>query len=200
MKLPATPSPTVGVDQPKLSAPPPSAAATEARSLGSTPANLSPRQSSEESYDVVSSQVSNSGTVDGSAGKVKAVTKEAEKREEQDDDEDEDEDEESESESESREQSGSPTDVETTPHPLAPRAPSTEKPSSTPPQPETSSQGGSRTSSDRSESPADDDDEPRCSGLTSPRSRSSSSSGISLPPPPRVELGMLALAAIGWDE
>ena len=102
-----------------------------------------------------------------------------------------------ESESESKEQSGSPTDVEVTPDPLVPNTSSTEKPSSTPPQPKTSSQGGSRTSSDRSESPPDDDDEPRCPGLTSPRSRSSSRM---LPPlPPRVELGVLALAAIGWE-
>ncbi|KAM5533340.1 hypothetical protein V8D89_013014 [Ganoderma adspersum] len=99
-RFPATPSPSVGADQPKLSVAPPNAAATEARSLGSTPANLSPRQSSEESYDVVSSQVSNSGTVDGSAGKVKAVAKEAEKNEEEDDDDDEEEDEDDDDEEE----------------------------------------------------------------------------------------------------
>ena len=102
----------MGADQPKLSAAPPSGSATEAKSLVSTPANLSPRQSSEESYDVVSSQVSNSGTVDGSAGKVKGVTKEAEKDEDEDQDEDEDEEDEEEEEDDEDEEEDEDEDDE----------------------------------------------------------------------------------------
>ncbi|KAI1796439.1 hypothetical protein LXA43DRAFT_879974 [Ganoderma leucocontextum] len=104
VKLPTTPSPTVSADQPKVLAAPLVASATEVRSLGSTPANLSPRQSSEESYDVVSSQVSNSGTVDGSAGKVKAVPKEGGEDGDEDEEEEEEEEEGEEEEAEGEEE------------------------------------------------------------------------------------------------
>ncbi|KAI0775650.1 hypothetical protein BD413DRAFT_491465 [Trametes elegans] len=56
-----------------------SASAAETRSRVSTPGNRSPRQSSEESYDVVSSQVSNNGAADGGAEKTQAQTTIAEK-------------------------------------------------------------------------------------------------------------------------
>ena len=49
-----------------------SASAAESKSRISTPGTVSPRRSSEDSYDVVSSQVSNSGAADtGSDGQAK---------------------------------------------------------------------------------------------------------------------------------
>ena len=63
-----------------------SASAAESKSRNSTPGTVSPRRSSEDSYDVVSSQVSNSGAADtGSDGqaKKKAAQKEAEESSEE---------------------------------------------------------------------------------------------------------------------
>lgn len=59
-----------------------SASAAETKSRVSTPGNMSPRRSSEDSYDVVSSQVSNSGAAEAAIDAATAKVPSAEKSEE----------------------------------------------------------------------------------------------------------------------
>ncbi|KAL1942625.1 hypothetical protein VTO73DRAFT_4865 [Trametes versicolor] len=61
-----------------------SASAAETKSRVSTPGNMSPRRSSEDSYDVVSSQVSNSGAAEAAVDAATAKVPSAEKSEEGD--------------------------------------------------------------------------------------------------------------------
>ncbi len=84
-----------------LSAPP-----SETKSRVSTPGHLSPRQSSEESYDVVSSQVSSNGAAETATLKPKKMDEEdgdGDDDDEEDEEEDEDEDEDEEGEGEEKE-------------------------------------------------------------------------------------------------
>ena len=78
-----------------LSAPP---AGTKSRT--STPGNLSPRQSSEDSYDVVSSQVSSNGAAETATLKAKKTDEGTEDDEDDEDDEDNEDDEDDEDEEE----------------------------------------------------------------------------------------------------
>ena len=72
----------------------------ETKSRVSTPGNGSPRQSSEDSYDVVSSQVSQSGKSDAGTAKPKKADASDEEEEDEDDDDEEDDEEEDEEDEE----------------------------------------------------------------------------------------------------
>ncbi|RPD78253.1 hypothetical protein L226DRAFT_502679 [Lentinus tigrinus ALCF2SS1-7] len=83
-----------------LSAPP-----METKSRTSTPGNLSPRQSSEDSYDVVSSQLSSDGAAETATLKPKKQDEEDEEDEEEGDEDEEDEEDEDEDGEEEEEDS-----------------------------------------------------------------------------------------------
>ncbi|TBU43416.1 hypothetical protein BD309DRAFT_960793 [Dichomitus squalens] len=97
-KLPATPS------APRLDESPVhlSGSTAETKSRVSTPVNVSPRQSSEDSYDVVS-QVSNGGAKEVNTAKSKGAEKSGNADDDDDDDEEDDEDDEDEDEDEDEE-------------------------------------------------------------------------------------------------